>query len=143
MTVIGLAATDEIALSIGRYKAWGRGGGKLPKTTPGFEVALEAEVEPTEEMPALERQILASTAKSETSPTALDALVDALLEDEDAAALLSNLSTSASQDADLDAVRAAWTKVQEDETELVMRLLQHALPERPRTIGAADAAVDD
>jgi hypothetical protein len=134
MTVIGLAAREEIALYVGRYKSWGRGGGKMPKTTPGFEVALDARAKVSDEMPSLERRILAATAPSELSPTALDALVDALLEGSDAEAFLGSFGES--KDADLDTAREVWMRAQEEETELVMRLLQHVLPGRPRTIGA-------
>jgi hypothetical protein len=136
MTVIGMAARDEIDLFVGRYRSWGRGGGKMPKTTPGFEVALDARVDPTAAAGTLEQQILAATAPSATSPTALDALVDALLEGGSAETLLEKLAPEADLEPDLDAARGAWRRVQEEETELVMRLLQHVLPERPRTIGA-------
>ena len=149
MAVLGLAGREQVALYVGRYKVWGRGGGKLPKTTSGAEVALEA-LEAIKSATGtgeslLEREFLSYAQPSAESPTALDSLIDAMAAGRDAEALLADLeedgATHAPTEDDLDAAREAWRRVQTEEGDLVMLLLQHVLPGRPCTIGVdPDAA---
>lgn len=135
MAVVGLVARGEIALFVGRYKPWGRGGKKLPQTTTGFEVALDAlESETAADYP-FERRVVALSQPGDESPTPLDALVDAITEETKPGEL-----EVSDESLDLEAARDAWRRVQEDETELIMRVLQHVLPERPRTIGVVQSS---
>jgi len=138
MTILGLAGRERIALFVGRYKAWGRGGKKMPETTRGFEVALDTRPDQDSDEPPLETQVLALAQPGDESPIALDALIDTITEDRGAERFLATLDVEG--EPDLDAAREAWRRVQKDETELVMRLIQHVLPDRPRTIGVTESA---
>ncbi|MBW2462110.1 MAG: hypothetical protein JRH11_10725 [Deltaproteobacteria bacterium] len=145
MAVLGLSAREQMALSVGRYKAWGWGGGKLPHSTTGAEVALEALEAISNGAGAddslLEREFLNYAQPNAESPTALDSIIDAVAGGQDAEALLGALEEDERNPLDLDAAREAWRRVQTEEGDLVMLLLQHALPGRPGTIGVdPDAA---
>jgi hypothetical protein len=145
MAVLGLAAREEITLFLGRYKAWGRGGGKLPKTTSGVEVALEtlpAGGGGETDAPPLEEMLLSLAASGDESPTALDAMLDEIAAGRGAEAMLAAFENTEPDDIDVDAAREAWRRAQTDEGAVVMRLLQHALPERPRTIGGSEPEAD-
>jgi hypothetical protein len=138
MGVVGLAARGDVAIWVGRYKAWGRGGGKMTKVTEGIEVALDTRpgAASADDLP-FEREVLRLAAPGDESPIALDAIVDAIIDGRKTDTVLDTLSNrTRAPKIDPSAARTAWKRAQVEEAELIMRLFQHALPERPRTIRA-------
>ena len=129
--IFGLAARQEATLAVGRFRGWGRGEATMKNVTEGTELALDANAPAADDgTPRIEHGYLRLSQPLPESPVPIDVIRQALREEGlDPGAMEALRAEAEEGEVDVEAAETAWRRLVQEETELVIQMIRHVLPD--------------